>query len=720
MEDYEKANAREWDLHYKDTTWAEASSSNWQVVSGPKKPLQATQTPLQQKQSTSPQKHAGSKAPVRPKENVSPQKKLNTEHARKPTKPQRQAPKMLSDADNEAQQLWRSHHPAKATISIPEELAIQDDGYQTIARENGAFITGQYAQGIGGNKTFSIWGADEAVASTRRAIEGWVREWRTSITGGKTARSARYAKVVSLTPNLQERAEKAWKREVKKQRFRQYPPPGMAFGAIGSFHWPVLEYRPEEVLGMSYEALDPIRMDCSCYVVYRPERSLFQILGSGKDVQEGLLRIRKTCFQIAARQIQPARLYLLHWPDAISVPSHVCLEPYHYPTATMDGLPGDGKTGNLPRGHGEQDDASRPEKQTGLNEERIRTVLLRTLPKLHYYRGNIQMRVRLGRFLAKQFKMPKDGRYTLDEYESMTRESAFTGHVTQELGDQEIEQHALVTLQGADRLLTPQDAITYDLADIKPVYSAVFIFAEEAGDLRLTVTWEETQDAGSSTATFELVSRKWARLERDTVSLSPIVDVCLKDLMSGFAWQFDIQAAQAVNESRLSEKLLDFSQSIKINAVEARKASPDKLFVIHKAFVGHLKSIQQRISYRYGIFGSDYTLELTRFQGRTFQPRRSLIEPPKEVAVYEPRWSLDVYRLEWDKEFTNNERLAIGESADWRHDVDTWFPEDITSDSRSEDAGGAGFAQLMEKLRRVGKLMKDSREDDLMYGMAVG
>ncbi|KAK3696548.1 hypothetical protein LTR37_017890 [Vermiconidia calcicola] len=703
MEDYERANAREWDLHYKDTTMAAGSSSEWQVVGGSKQPLQVTQNPLQKKQFPSPQKYAGPNMPVRPKEVVSPQKKLNTERAKKPLKPQRQAPKMLSDADNEAQQAWRSHTPAKASISIREELAIQDDGYQTIARENGAFVTSQYSQGIGGNKTFGIWGTDEAVALTRRAIESWVREWRASITGGKTARSARFAKVISLTPKLQERAEKAWKRDVKKQRFRQYPPPGMAFGAIGSFHWPMLEYRPDEVLGMSYEALDPIRMDCSCYVVYRPERSLFQILGSGKDVQEGLLRIRKACFQIAARQIQPVRLYLLHWPDAVYLPSHVYLEPYHYPAATTDGLPEDEKSGILPRGDGEQDGASRLERQTGLNEERIRTVLLRTLPKLHYYRGNIQMRVRLGRFLATQFKKSKDGRFTLDE-----------------LGDQEIEQHALATLQGADGLLTPQDAITHDLADVKPVYSAVFVFAEDSGDLRLTVSWEETQDVGSSAATFELVSRKWARLERDTGSLSPIVDVCLKDLISGFAWQFDIQATQAVNESRLSEKLLDFSQSIKINAVEARKASPDKLYVIHRPFVGHLKSIQQRISCRYGIFGSDYTLELTRFQDRTFQPRRSLIEPPKEGAVYEPRWSLDVYRLEWDKEFTKNERLAIGESADWKHDVDTWFPEDITSDSRSEDGGGVGFAQLMEKLRRVGKLMKGAREDDLMGGMAVG
>ena len=204
-------------------------------------------------------------------------------------------------------------------------------------------------------------------------------------------------------------------------------------GAIGSFHWPIGEYRPEEVLGNSYEALDPIRMDLKCYLVFVKDKSMFQVMGQAKKVQQGLLRLRKTCFQIAARQISPVRLYLLHWSEATDLPSHVSLQPYRYPSLISEEPVVDIKQGNAPRGEGTADDMySRLETQTMESEETAGKSLLQTLKKLHYYRGNIQMRIRLGTFLATQYKKPKDGNYELDEYESMIKESQFFGQVTQE------------------------------------------------------------------------------------------------------------------------------------------------------------------------------------------------------------------------------------------------------------------------------------------------
>ena len=282
-----------------------------------------------------------------------------------------------------------------------------------------------------------------------------------------------------------------------------------------------------------------------------------------------------------------------------------------------------------------------------------------------------------------------------------------------------MEEGTLAVLRDADDLLTPQDAMTHDLVDVTPLYSAVFTFADEVGDLCLSISWEEAQDASSDTSTFEVVSTKWTRVERDTGTAYPILDISLCDLNTGMAWQFGIQAAQAVDESRLPNQLADFAHRVRIDPKEARKVNPDKSFIIHKPYAGHLRSIQQRVSYRYGLATSDYTLELTRFQTRTYPPRKSIALPPGEATVYEPRWSLSVSRIEWDKEFTKNERLPIGERADWNHDVDTWFPEDIPKSSEEENTG-AGFAQLMEKLKKVAKLVRAAKEEDLIGGMTVG
>jgi len=43
---------------------------------------------------------------------------------------------------------------------------------------------------------------------------------------------------------------------------------------------------------------------------------------------------------------------------------------------------------------------------------------------------------------------------------------------------------------------------------------------------------------------------------------------------------------------------------------------------------------------------------------------------------------LSVHRIEWDTMFTRNERLPIGEKADWSHEEDVWFPPEYSIDGR--------------------------------------
>lgn len=252
-------------------------------------------------------------------------------------------PKLLDieTADNLGEEAWRSRQPPLDTMRIPEELAMQRY-HETAARQHGAFVFWHDE-----NRAFGIWGEKAAVAATKKAILDWIED---AIPSQKAARAAKFAKIASLTDAQSNRAEKKWKREVTRQRYRQHPPPDMPFGAIGSFLWPVEEYRPEEVLGPSYEALDPIRMDCSCYVVFSRERKIFRIMGKYADVQQALVRIRQTCFQIAARQLSAVRTYLLRWTGS-KVCKNVIINAYSQTVSSAGNNPND-EICRSPRGIG--------------------------------------------------------------------------------------------------------------------------------------------------------------------------------------------------------------------------------------------------------------------------------------------------------------------------------------------------------------------------------
>ena len=53
------------------------------------------------------------------------------------------------------------------------------------------------------------------------------------------------------------------------------PESGRTYGFTGAFLWPVEEVRPEEFLGDSLEALDPIRFAYKCYIVFDNQVSAF-------------------------------------------------------------------------------------------------------------------------------------------------------------------------------------------------------------------------------------------------------------------------------------------------------------------------------------------------------------------------------------------------------------------------------------------------------------
>lgn len=252
-------------------------------------------------------------------------------------------------------------------------------------------------------------------------------------------------------------------------------------------------------------------------------------------------------------------------------------------------------------------------------------------------------------------------------------------------------------MQQASDLLVPHDAMADNLSDVRPVYSATFIFEDERkGDLRLFISWHESEAFGQERPGLTRVPAKWARLDRACGTSSQLVDMSLTDLHTGMAWQFEIQAARFVERHRVSQQLQHFADNVQIDPVLALKQSTERPFVTYNPFV-QLKSFRQKISYQYGIKGSDYTLEVSRFQDRSCMSRGSVVEK-SATNTFEHLWSLNIFRTEWDTMFSSNERLPIGEAANWDDSLEHWFSEDFGTWGASTSDG---FRQLMEKLEKI-------------------
>jgi len=205
---------------------------------------------------------------------------------------------------------------------------------------------------------------------------------------------------------------------------------------------------------------------------------------------------------------------------------------------------------------------------------------------------------------------------------------------------------AIGTLQTANDFLTPRDPMTEHLNEVKPLYTAVFTFNDpnniEAGDIRLMKTGRRQP----------MPTQQCRRMSRS--------------LRSGCAWigQWDselhpryqperashwhsmairIHAAQSIEEDKLPTGFSDFGNDVKPEANAARKAAnpaaTEVSFVTYRPSIvqlKHLKHLEQRLDYCYGVGGTDYTVELSRFQHREFPPRNASITEP---TVFESRWA---------------------------------------------------------------------------------
>lgn len=338
--------------------------------------------------------------------------------------------------DKSAENQWRMQRPPTASIRIPSVLAVQDMTYKSIGNSHECFIHSYEVKGASSSSesiTFGIWGDMAAVQKTKDGINAWIEREMRAV---KSKASSEFSKVISYTAKRRELAEKRWRREVKREKFRQHPQYNTIHESIGTFRWPESELRADEVFGSHLEALDPIRMSHSCYIVWKSDVSVFQVMGKPKHVPSALVEIRRAFYQVMARQITPVHLHTIRWSANEVILTHVNRAIYKGPQIISPAAQAQPAVKMFPIAQGDMVSADArlyAERKADMLLVRLRATLAESLRKLHYYHGVLCLRVRLGKFLLDRSLDPSEGnRYELEEYERMTAANGFKARVSHE------------------------------------------------------------------------------------------------------------------------------------------------------------------------------------------------------------------------------------------------------------------------------------------------
>jgi len=227
-DDYEKTNAREWDLNHKgpsnarkhgqpQTTTPASQRPTASTHIQPAQPSPAKGWPAQQKDLTGRRTNARERRPRPTNESAW----TVAEGVRAREQAGDDVPLLIENADNAAEAAWRRHERPVESILVPPELAWSDQHHENIAKKYGTFVTSEGGSAGHGGIRFGIWGEASAVKHTRQEIHDWIkREAPSKHTLGTNA----FSKQRSLLPRQRQSAEKKWIQEVRRQRYRQSPP----------------------------------------------------------------------------------------------------------------------------------------------------------------------------------------------------------------------------------------------------------------------------------------------------------------------------------------------------------------------------------------------------------------------------------------------------------------------------------------------------------------
>lgn len=187
----------------------------------------------------------------------------------------------------------------------------------------------------------------------------------------------------------------------------------------------------------------------------------------------------------------------------------------------------------------------------------------------------------------------------------------------------------------------------------------------------------------------------------ETDSRRRFLEVYMSDTLSNLTWLLDISALGATQTSRLPDWVKAYGEYyVNLNPDKARMAESFCDFETYEDKsrpLAHKRAIREKIVWRFEMRApyTGYEVEVAKVFNKTFEP--CLLGGREPVTSFEERWTVDVKHRQWSNLLSENHELRAGISAEWKADIQSWFPVESTDTKEKLK----GHIELMHVLQRV-------------------
>ncbi|KAF4540391.1 DNA polymerase v family and armadillo-type fold domain-containing protein [Lasiodiplodia theobromae] len=517
-----------------------------------------------------------------------------------------------------------------------------------------------------------VHGTKEAVDEASKLIKEWISEIL------KMQRStSKWAKVWSFNHKAERRLRKRLLKDEERAKYRQAISEGETLTYSTEFVWP-LPKEPEQILGMNYEALDPIRMNCECYITCeKVPRTIFRIQGNNENkMRKALERMQRLPAEWYAKMFEAEPFVILDIPyafDPDDLPP-VIKVPYRLPRPLLapTSAKEDGVTFRFKGPHQFHQAPYLEPKDSPAGK--LLEAVSETTRHARYFRNMLKLHLHLGTFAARKTQLPdidKDTYSFLSFSEMMEEHEKMGAKASMEIGDLIVERHVLARCFEASHILAPQDVWTYKLSDVQPVYCATFEIANpagQAGDLVLDV--ELSADDGVTS----VVSKRWSQLAKGKMEPRRLLDGNIIDLQNGgLTWH------------------LGLDEFIPVDEHAAHDLSGGHNFVIYRSREDRLIKVPIK---------GEWVVEVSHV-GKT------TIGTDGQQTQFEPRWTFSISNNHWNKLLSSNTRADIGQVASWGHGN----PGNLLFPLNPDSSALTGVARQDDELSSEGSYREDNNVD---------
>ena len=286
----------------------------------------------------------------------------------------------------------------------------------------------------GQERIIKIWGRPVDVRRTLRYLEEWIRNITEGPSEAKTNHKSKFAHVQSTLTDRYRKEQEQVKKEARLRSFQQTPEPGKTFPFQGWILWDVDEIGPYEVFGISLEAFDSIRSRCKCHIVFEETIRALKILSNTKNhIDVAIERLEIAIKGLKAKSVRNIAKYLVEFPPISDIHQEVTL--LERPADSM------GATKFLTaRLSGEPVNAQTRVKYLKIIQEShaknvmyVEQSLLRILPSLPHYLGQLRLQILFGTFRLTKFRLRDDNRtFPVEAFLEEMRNPGIKGEIVRE------------------------------------------------------------------------------------------------------------------------------------------------------------------------------------------------------------------------------------------------------------------------------------------------